>query len=202
MRVLWSPMRYYRERLALPPHWASAVAPLAIEAAALMAGFTVLFVRMEPALSTGVLSFILVIFVFSTIFAIGFAFGLYAGIVVAIHRLGTGSTAGAGRLVEFSALAHWSEVPWIVVYAAWMAWALPPVLDLNNAAQVEESLRTMPVGSLALQLLGAGFGVWLVVLQACALRVASGFTVTGASVAAAVLGIIFVAIPWIGMQYL
>ena len=61
----------------------------------------------------------------------------------------------------------------------------------------------MPVDSLAFQLLGAGFGVWLVVLQACALRVASGFTVIGASVAAAVLGIIFVAIPpWIAAQFL
>lgn len=188
-------MRHYRERLALPPDWASAVAPLAIEAATLMAFVTVLFVRM-PALSTGVLSFLLVIFAFSAIFGTASWFGLYAGVVVAIHRLGTGSMAGARRLVEFSALAHWSQVPSVVVTAALMAWAVPAELDLNDAAQFEESLSMLPIGVLALQLLGVGSGVWLVVLQTCALRVASGFTVAGASVGAAVVGILFVAVPW------
>ena len=197
-------MRHYRERLALPPDWASAVAPLAIEAALFMAGFTVMFVRLMPA---GVFSSLLVIFLlvispFFWILGTACWFGLYAGVVVAIHRLGTGSMAGARRLVEFSALAHWSEVPSVVVYAAWLAWGPPPGLDLNDAAQVEESLGLSPIGLLAFQLLGAGSGAWLVVLQACALRVASGFTVIGASVAAAVLGIIFVAIPWLGAQYL
>lgn len=188
-------MRHYRERLALPPDWATAVAPLAIGAATLMAFVTVMFVRM-PALSTGVLSFLLVIFAFSAIFGTALWFGLYAGVVVAIHRLGTGSMAGARRLVEFSVLAQWSEVPPVVVFAAWLVWGLPPGLDPNDAAQVGEILGTSPIGSLAFELLGVGCAVWLVVLQACALRVASGFTVTGASVGAAVIGIIFLAVPW------
>ena len=207
MRVLWSPMRHYRERLALPPDWARAVVPLAIEAAWIMAGFIVTVFRLAPELSTGVLFYLFLIFflvlmVFSMILGIAFWFGLSTGVVVAIHRLATGSMAGARRLVEFSALAHWSQVPWAVVYAAVLVWWLPPGLDLSDAAQFEESLSTSPIGSLAFQLLGMGCGVWLVVLQACALRVVSGFTVRGASVAAAVLGIVFVGIPWAAAQYL
>ena len=49
---------------------------------------------------------------------------------------------------------------------------------------------------LTFRLVGAFFGLWFVALQACALRVVSGFSLGGTWVVGSLLGLVFVLLPW------
>lgn len=84
-------------------------------------------------------------------------------------------------------------------------WFQPEPLVVSDTADINERLQAMQFYResvetspfmLTIGLIGAYFGLWLVALQATALRVVSGFTVGGAWTAGIVLGSVFVVIPW------
>ena len=109
--------------------------------------------------------------------------------------------AGSGRarrLVEFSALAYWVQVVWAAVslIAVLVAYS-PSPLDLpisRGRLAVEGAMAEYLADEagtpfmLSIRLVGVYFGLWFTALQACALRVVSGFSVVAASAAGVVMG--------------
>ena len=95
------------------------------------------------------------------------------------------------RLVEFSALAHVTQIPWALATLAVSLWGWDPepfrVSSATTVAELpdllrryQESMAAAPVQS-TLRLVGAYFTVWLVALQCAALRVVSGVSVKTAN---------------------
>ena len=117
--------------------------------------------------------------------------------------------AGSGRarrLVELSALAYWVQVVWAAVslIAVLVAYS-PSPLDLpisRGRLAVEGAMAEYLADEagtpfmLSIRLVGVYFGLWFTALQACALRVVSGFSVVAASAAGVVMGFAFILLPW------
>ena len=132
-------------------------------------------------------------------------FWLSAGALVALDLLFTGS-GQARRMVECAALAYWSQVPWSLAIVGILLWWFDPEPlrlspDMNSSelsARImayQNDLQSTPLME-TVHVVGLYFGMWLVALQATALRVVSGFSVGGAWAAGILLGTLFVAIPY------
>ncbi len=217
IRHLWfSPVRFFRARLERPPGYLGALAPLvayiALASAAVLVvvGKTrrvteVAFARVEaPPLAPAWVGD--AIGVVSSVTAVCFAFVLSALAVVALDMLFAQSGRGR-RLVEFTALAYCSQLPFAAVWLGIVAWWWQPeplrlpagvtsveLLDVLRAYQ--ENSANAPLLS-TLRLVASYFWCWFVALQAVALRVVAGFTVGGAWAAGGLLAALFVVAPYV-----
>ena len=217
IRHLWfSPVRFFRARLEQPPRYPGALAPLAVyialmSAAVVVAGgktrrvAEVAFAGVEgPSLPPAWVGD--AIGVIASVTTGSFLFALSALAVLALDTLFVQSGRGR-RLVEFTALAYWSQVPftaaWLVIVAGWWELAplrLPPgattveLMEIVQAYQEDSASEPLPS---TLRLAASYFWCWLVALQAVALRVVAGFTVGGAWAAGGLLAALFVVAPYV-----
>lgn len=197
MKLVVSPIRYFRERLESPIEWVFGVSALLC--------YGVLLAVAESARVAGTVGEIGVVLSFmfgvGTLVGVLFLFSLQAGAVVG---LGLFSSHGNGwRLVEFSALAVWTQVPMAVITLGFWTMTdfeslrLPSDAGFVAIAEALANRSQQPAaGERTLWLLSAYWSLWYVSLQAAALRVVSGFTVSGAAAAGCLLGLLFVALPW------
>lgn len=197
IKLVVSPIECFRERLEGPIRWASPVLALlccgvllAIAESARLAG-AVGEVRIDLSLLFGVGTLLVFFFMFALQTCAVVGFGLFS------------SQTDGWRLLEFSALAMWTQVPIAVIAMGF--WAMTDVepLGLPSGAgflAVAEALantgsQPTPVEQTFLLLI-AYWSLWCVALQAAALRVVCRFTVGAAAAAGCVLGLLFVVLPW------
>ena len=143
--------------------------------------------------------------VVSVVVGVALMFWLSAGALVALDLLFTRS-GQARRMVECAALAYWSQVPWSLATVGILLWWFDPEpLRLSPDTSSSElsarimayqhDLRSTPLME-TVHVVGLYFGIWLVALQATALRVVSGFSVRGAWAAGILLAVLFVVAPY------
>lgn len=104
--VLWSPIAYYRSRLAEAPAWGSALLPVALHTVCTATATGVTLTKVQNAVEGSISGSVAgALAVFSAIFGVAVAFWLSTGGMVAIDKLcnGYGDTR---RLIEFSAIAY------------------------------------------------------------------------------------------------
>lgn len=203
--LFYSPLQYFRT--AGLPNWTAAMAVVAVHAGITGAAAAVTADRLLAA--QGVAG--LVAQVNTVLRAAGAAvdtvvvFALAAGGVAALDAVFSQS-GKSQRLVEFTGIAHVTQIPWALLSLAILAgfweppmFRLPPDATVSEAQQAaEDYARNAQTSGLpgALNAIRIGFGLWLVALQACALRVISRFTVGGAWAAGIALALVFVVAHW------
>lgn len=216
--ILDSPVRFFGERVSQPPDWVRACVPLVMATTLISTSGVIVAVRGHAVLRDAVLQsedgttaavvpvvVVVGMAIVSAVVGLAVAFWLStASLIVADVIFAT--SGRARRLVELSALAYWSQVPWAIVGVFAVALFFhPDPVDLPSSASMLELQQFMGVYQADLQqtpfmltfrLIGAFFGLWFVALQACALRVVSGFSVGGAWAAGMFLGLVFVVLPW------
>lgn len=217
--LLFSPVRFYRARLEAPPRYLAALVPLAahivLSSATVLAATRktqrVTEVAFEQAgLAAPAPAWVGdVIGVVSSITAGCFLFGISALSVVVLDMLLAQSGRGR-RLVEFTALAFYSQLPLAAVGLTVVVWWWSPAplrlpagitsIELADFLRAYQADSADTPGLSALQLAGYYFWCWLVALQAAALRVVSGFSVGGAWAAGITLAVLFVGIPSVVQQ--
>ena len=147
--------------------------------------------------------------VVSVVAGVAVMFWLSVGALVALDLLFTGS-GQSRRLVECAALAYWSQVPWSLATVGILLWCFDPEPlqlspDMSSSelpARImayQDDLRSTPLME-TVHVVGLYFGMWLVALQAAALRVVSGFSVPGAWAAGILLATLFVVIPYVAQR--
>ncbi len=217
VRHLWfSPVRFFRARLEGPPRYLAALVPLAAYTALTSAAVLVVMDktrRVAEVAFAGVAAPALppawvgaAIGIISSVTAAFFVFALGALALSALDMFFAQSGRGR-RLVEFTALAYWSQVPftavWLGIVAGWWEPAplrLPPgatsveLLEILSAHQEASAGEPLPA---TLRLVASYFWCWLIALQAVALRVVAGFTVGGAWAAGGLLAAVFVVAPYL-----
>ena len=217
IRHLWfSPVRCFRARLERPPRYLAALAPLVAYTA--LTSVAVLVVmgksrRVVDVALAGVEAVALppawvgdAIGVISSVTAACSVFALSALAALALDAL-FAQSGRARRLVEFTALAYWTQLPFtvvsLVIVAVWWEPAplrLPPgatsveLVDVLSAYQEDSEAEPLPS---TLRLVASYFWCWFVALQAVALRVTAGFTVGGAWTACGLLAALFVVAPYL-----
>lgn len=199
VKLLVSPIQFYQDRTAT--RWFSPVTALACYCSMLALAGAISSARLLGEFRSDVILLTSGL----AIVAFAFLFALQTGAVVCIERLF--SSARNGRyLAKCSAMAYWTQVP-IAAAGIWF-WAViaesgAPVLtasagivtiaeELFNAADTH---TTTPEADL-FHLIASYWSLWVVALQAAALRAVSKFSVGGAWAAGLFLGISFVALPW------
>ena len=218
LELFVSPIRYFRSLLERPPRWTRAGAPVVVYAGLLAMTGSVTYLRLQSglvdtaSLATGAVAFTSPVFgtvlsVFSVVTGAAVTFWLSTGALIALDVLFTGS-GRARRLIEFSALAYWTQVPWTAVVAGVVLWWFEPAplrlaagatpMELAEAMRAYQENSASAAGLSTMRLVGSYFWCWLVALQAAALRVVSGFSVGGAWAAGILLAILFVGIPYAG----
>ena len=217
--LLFSPIRFYRARLEARPRYLVALAPLA--AYIVLSSATVLVATRKTQRVTEVafeqagfppLASVWVgeaIGVVSSITAGCFLFGISALSVVVLDML-LAQSGRSRRLVEFTALAFYSQLPLAAVGLAVVVWWWSPAplrlpagitsMELADFLRAYQAESADTAGLSTLQLAGSYFWCWLVALQAAALRVVSGFSVGGAWAAGIMLAVLFVGIPSVVQQ--
>lgn len=218
-QLLFSPIRFFRARLERPPNYPAALAPLAAyvvltTATVLVSGRKTREVT-DVALDRAQLGATWPAWVgdaiggVSTVTTVGFLFVVNAIAVMALDAL-FAQSGRARRLVEFTALSYWSQLPFAAVWlgiTAW--WWRPEPLHLPagvTSVELLEILQTYrenaDTGVLAtLRLVGTYFWCWFIALQCAALRAAAGFTVGGAWAAGLLLGTLFVGVPYAAERF-
>ena len=208
VRLIDSPIRFMQARVASgPPDLRWAMLPVLLNA--LLVGsigvitqsrMTVLGPGMsEPAAAQAIPVFVAVP-VAAVLGLIGFA--VRAGIVVTFDVI-TSQSGQARRIVELVGLSYWTQLIWAVpaITAMWFLFEPPPmVLRGQGADLLQASLRygeTLAAEPFQITMTRTQqmFGVWLVALNACALRVVGNLTTGGTWAAAIVLGIVFLGVP-------
>lgn len=209
-----SPIHYFHARIERRPAWVFAFAPVIAVAALQSLGAVTVFQRSQAAMAGIVARFEITTLpaavgvgmaVFSVLFGAVVVFWMSAGALVVLDLLFSQS-GRASRLVEFSALAYWTQVPWAVsatVLIVGLVELEPVTLPASvQTAEVPRMLADQQVAHAAtplqraMGLVGMYFQIWLAALQACALRVVSGFTVGGAWTAGIALALLFGVVPW------
>ena len=203
VKLAVSPIQFYQERVAGPPRWASPVAALVCYGALTAMASLVSAARALGEFRTDAGAVVSVL----AIGAFAFLFVLQAGVVVCIERLFSSARNGR-RLVECSALAFWTQVPLAAFSVGFWGLMEPgePVLPANAGLMaIAEELAAAPLLSLPAVLLfedlATYYSLWVVALQAAALRAVSKFSVGGAAAAGCLLGLLFVALPWAFLQF-
>ena len=213
LRILDSPVRFMEARAASgPPSLRWALLPVALNA--LLVGsvavitqsrFSVIGPGMTEPVKVQVVSAFLAIPLAALFGMVGFA--ARAGIVVAFDVL-TSQSGQATRIIELVGLAYWTQLIWAVpaVGAMWFLFDPPPMAvrgqgaDLLQASmRYGETLAAEPL-QVAISQTQQMFGIWLVALNACALRIVGKLTTAGTCAAAIVLGIVFIGTPLAASQ--
>ena len=212
--LLFSPIHYFRLRTARRPAWGLAFTPVIVVAGVQSLGAVAVFQRSQIAIADVISRFEMNILpaaagvgiaVFSVLFGVVVVFWLSTGTLVALDLLFSQS-GQARRLVEFSAIAYWSQVPWAVVGTGLMlmlmefepvtvppgvqATEIPGLLADHRMAHAAAPLQQV------MGLMGMYFRIWLAFLQACALRVVSEFSVAGTWISGIGLTFLFGVLPW------
>jgi hypothetical protein len=213
IHVLWSPVRFFRARAGEEPSWLGALAPvffycLAASAAAIVsvAKGQALLAAVTGTSGGGIPIVAMAFGAFVTFASSWMLFALHAGLAVLLDAVWSGS-GRARRLVEFTGYAYLPSFLWsvatVVVLVVWWdpePFRVPsavPMSDLPRVvAEYQVRLSASPV-QIALRTVGFFVSLWLVALQAGALRVLSGFSVSGAVAAALVMGAILVVVPFL-----
>ncbi|MCY4601137.1 MAG: YIP1 family protein [Acidobacteria bacterium] len=220
---IWtSPIRFYRSRVSHPPDWIGAAVPVAIQMVLLSVSGSVTYLRglegvtenLPASLGADVLlssaAFGVALAAVSVVAGVAMMFWLSAGALVVLDLLFAGS-GHARRLVECTALAYWSQVPWSLVTVGILVWwFVPEPLRLPSGVSLAElpvrlteyqaAMQSTPLLE-TMKIVGLYFGIWLVALQAVALRVVSGFSVGGTWVAGILLAALFVGLPYAAQWY-
>ena len=215
VRLVDSPLRFFRSRLRHPPRWPLASA--AVIAHTVLVAATVLVVTRKGRLATtpgltalGVEGRIPplvgdVIGVVSVVTANLAVFALTTLVLVGSDALFSQS-GRARRLVEFAGLAYVTQLPWGIGALAVSLWVWDPepfrvspgvsAVELPDLLRRhQESMAAAPVQS-TLRVIGAYFTVWLVALQCAALRVVSGVSGSTAWGVGLVLVLLLVVMPY------
>lgn len=217
LRILDSPLRFYRARMEMQPRWRLAFLPVfAVAAFQVAAGGTLSF-RMryhvnaalaQMGVDSGPLStdiFAAVVLVAGAAAYLGIS-GAMALAMVVLDLL-FAQSGRARRLVEFAGYSFVSQVPLAVAGLGLAIGVTPEPLRLppdatlvefpNIVRDYQENVAGDTVQAV-MQMIGVYFGLWLAALQAAALRVVSGFSVGGAWAAGILLAALFVGIPYAG----
>lgn len=216
--ILTSPIRFYQTRVAHPPDWMRAAAPVALQMTLLSVNGSVMYLRGLAGITESLPSnlaaggplspvFGVALAVVSVVAGVAVTFWLSVGAIVALDLLFTGS-GQARRLVECTALAYWTQIPWSFAAVGILLWWFDPEplrvsSDLSSSElsarmmAYQNDLQSGPLME-TMQVVGLYFGLWLAALQAAALRVVSGFSVGGAWAAGILLAALFVGIPYAG----
>ena len=198
VKLAVSPILFYQERVAGPPRWSSPVAALVCCGALVAMAQVLAAARALGDFRTDVGALLSVL----TIGTFAFLFVLQTGAVVCLERLFSSARNGR-RLVECSALAYWTQVP-VAAFGVGF-WALmesgEPVLPANAGfgwamMEVGQAAVFSQPAVLLFEDLATCCSLWVVALQAAALRAVSKFSVGGAAAAGCLLGLLFVALPW------
>ena len=219
VRILDSPLRFYRTRAEMSPHWRLALFPVMASAALQAAAGGILSFRMQPhvnaalaqmgvdagPLSTDILAAVTLVAGAAAYLGISGAMAL----VMVVLDLLFAQSGRVRRLVEFAGYSFVSQVPLAVaglVLAIGMApepLRLPPDATLAEFPNIVRDYQEGVTGGTVravMQMVGIYFGLWLAALQAAALRVVSGFSVGGAWAAGILLAALFVGVPYAAQQ--
>ena len=203
--IFFSPLQYFRT--AGLPNWTAAIAAVALHAGFTAIATAVMDGRLLAAQGdTGLAAQVTVVLaVAGTAVHMVVLFAVAACGALTLDRVFSRSGQGQ-RLVEFTGIAHVTQIPWALLSLVVLAgfWEPPAFLSPPDATALEarqaadDYARDAQTSALpaALKLIRSGFGLWLVALQACALRVVSSFTVGGAWAAGITLALVFVVAPW------
>lgn len=211
IRLAIAPIVFFRSRLEGPPRWGQAIAIVSLFVA-LSTGVALVTVHrvhaeLAPAFeAAGVpvragagrdLATVLI-----TVISLLPMPGLMAASAVMLDVLFSQSGRGP-RLVEFTWLAYAVHLPWVAIVALTMLWVPYPELSVGAALPIDvtalsvryqQQLADDAVLS-SMHLVGMSFTLWVAAVQACALRVVSGFTVGGAWAAGLALAAMFAIAP-------
>lgn len=211
MPVLWRPLAFYRELVTREIAWGSALVPIILWMTATVLTSTVMAIRNQEVTTVAVravggpdvpVGLGVLVAIMASLFGIAVTFWLptITVIVVGVIRGSEGR-----RLLECSAIACWSQLPWGLASLVWVAtlFELEPVnmagvtaSELGTVMQAyQENMQRTPT-MLTFNLVGSFSGLWLVVLQCCALRVVSRLPVGGAWTVGVITGGLFVVAPW------
>ena len=218
--LVFSPIRFYRARLEAKPRYLAALVPLGAYVALSSATAFLTARRSQrvaavafeqaglPPLGPAWLGE--AVAVVSSVTAGCFLFAMGALAVVVLDTLFVQS-GRSRRLVEFTALAFYSQIPLAAAALALVVWwwSPPPLslpagitsLELGDVLRSYQEESANAAGLSTLRLAGSYSWCWLVALQAVALRVASGFSVGGTWVAGILLAALFVGIPYAAQWY-
>lgn len=210
-----SPMQFQRARLSAPVEWGTSTGTVwayaSVGAVAAAVSGQKLMATYSEGMPNGfnqVVGFNLAV---SMLSAIGFLVGLLftcvvAAVVVVMIDALFSQSGQALKLIECTGLSYLVALPWsiinlVIVACVWDPAPLriaPDVTDYEMQQIIQSYLQKQREEDVAVgvSMVGAYFDLWVVAIQACALRVVSGFTITGAWMAGILLGVVFVAAPW------
>lgn len=200
MKLITTPVQFYRDRLTNPLRWGSPVAAIACY------GIMLLMSEYASAISVLEVSNHRTLFALTTIAVVFVLFvaAIQAGTIAMLGLVFSYDKNGL-RLIEFSALAYWTQVPalavsivfWLVVDVIQPVKPatpdIPALIDaLTNASRMASDSTIVSTFQVALSY----WYLWVVALQATALRVVSNFSIGGAWAAGVAVGSLFVVLPW------
>lgn len=213
-----SPVRFFRARLNGPPRHAAALLPVFLYIALTSAAALVSTRRIrqvtdavfqDAANAAPPAWFMDLLGVVSAVTTGCALFLLSALAVLALDMLFAQSGRGR-RLVEFTGLAFYSQLPLALAVLVFTIWwqefdtlRLPADAtgqEIADAVLAQQQEAAAAAGLSTLRLMGSYFWCWLVALQATALRVVSGFSTGGAWAAGILLGVVFVGLPYAAQQ--
>ncbi len=217
---LFSPIRFYRARLEAHPRYLAALVPLGAYVA-LSSATALLTARKTQRVAAvafeqaglpplGPAWVGEAIAVVSSITAGCFLFALSALAVVVLDML-FAQSGRSRRLVEFTALAFYSQLPLAAAGLAAVVWWWNPAplrlpegiasLELADALRRYQEESANAAGLSTLRLAGSYFWCWLSALQAVALLVVSDFSPRGTWAAGILLAALFVGMPYAAQRF-
>ena len=211
MPILWRPLAYYRELLAHEIAWRPALVPVALWMVLTVLTSTVQAIRNNAVAASALQSIggpevpaglSVLVSVLASLFGIAVAFWLptITILVIAVLRGAEGR-----RVLECSAIACWSQIPWGIASLIWVATLLElEPLDVSGMRasefatlmqEYQENIRRTPT-MLTFNLIGSFTGLWLIGLLCVALRAVARLSVPGAWTVGVLAGGFFVVLPW------
>ncbi|MCY4074017.1 MAG: hypothetical protein OXH04_01145 [Acidobacteria bacterium] len=211
MPILWRPLAYYRELLARDIAWRSALVPVVLWMLLTVLTSTVQALRNNAVAASALQSIggpevpaglSVLVSVLASLLGIAVAFWLptITILVIAVVRGAEGR-----RVLECSAVACWSQIPWGIASLIWVAALLElEPLDVSGVGVSEfatamqayqENMRRTPT-MLTFNLMGSFAGLWLIGLLCGALRAVARLSVGGAWTVGFLAGGFFVVLPW------
>ena len=210
-----SPMQFQSARLSAPVKWGASVGAVwayaSVGAVAAAVSGQKLMATYGEGMPNGFNQVAGFMSAVSMLSAIGFLVGLLftcavAAVVVVVMDALFSQSGQALKLIECAGLSYLVALPWSIINLVIVAFVWDPAplriaphaTDYEVQQVIQSYLQKQREGGVAvgISMVGAYFDLWVVAIQACALRVVSGFTTTGAWTAGILLGMVFVVAPW------